>query len=147
MCIRDSDSLVAGASGFFSFINSFVRHVILLESLERIWSEAFELLREVIHYLWQLVPFIHGELNLRHTLRLEHQPAERLLYLAQALAGNLAALDEVALVVVVVTAADEQETLDAGRQRVGYPDQVRAAEAPHGDEPVEGCLLYTSPSP
>ena len=81
-------------------------------------------------------PIPLGDRHLQHLdpLGLQREPLERLLDVAHARAEELAAADEVALVVLARLAAEERHPVEAARHRVGDQDGVDGAETAHRND-------------
>src|SRR3989304_98552 len=77
-----------------------------LHAAEGVRSDLLHVLDELSHDAGELLELVDRELDHADAAGLELQAVQRLLHLAQPDAAQLAALDEMALVVLAVLAAD-----------------------------------------
>src|SRR5512147_2711076 len=84
-----------------------------LHGPERIRSDLLDPGSKLIEHVRKLVVFVYRDLHQLDALGLELEPVQSLAHLAEAGVRELAALDEVALVVLSELAAEKQHTVGA----------------------------------
>src|SRR5574342_1331856 len=101
----------------------------LLEALQRVRAELLQPIGELVEERGDPGELVPRQLHHADAVGLELEARQRLLHVLEALVGELGALDVVALVVAAALAADEDDAVDAARERLGDPHDVHGAEA------------------
>ena len=114
-----------------------------LESFKRLKAEGltdlFNEIVELLEDLRNLVVFVDLDLMELYPLHVHGHLLQLLSGVLLPNGGQLTPLDEVALVVVAVFAAHEDDAVEPGGNRLCDPDRIHRSQAPHGNDPSPGA--------